>query len=56
MAEEMRKAVNSPELKATWNGMGAETPNVWTDDFGKFASSEVKRWAVVVKSSGAKLD
>ena len=56
MAEEMRKAVNSPELKATWNGMGAETPNVWTDEFGKFASNEVKRWATVVKNSGAKLD
>jgi tripartite-type tricarboxylate transporter receptor subunit TctC len=56
MAEEMRKAVNSPELKATWNGMGAETPNLWADDFGKFAGSEVKRWAAVVKASGAKLD
>ncbi len=56
MAAEMRKAMNSPELKATWNGMGAETPNVWADDFGKFASSEVKRWATVVKNSGAKLD
>jgi tripartite-type tricarboxylate transporter receptor subunit TctC len=56
MAEEMRKAVNSPELKATWNGMGAETPNTWTDDFGRFAGSEVKRWAEVVRNSGAKLD
>jgi tripartite-type tricarboxylate transporter receptor subunit TctC len=56
MAEEMRKAVNSPELKATWNGMGAETPNVWADDFGRFAGAEVKRWAAVVKASGAKLD
>ena len=56
MAAEMRKAVGSPELKATWNGMGAETPDLWTDDFGKFAGNEVKRWAAVVKSSGAKLD
>ncbi len=56
MAAEMRKALNSPELMRTWNGMGAETPDLWTDDFGKFASSEVQRWATVVKNSGAKLD
>ena len=56
MAAEMRKAMNSPELKATWNGMGAETPDTWNADFGKFTSNEVKRWAAVVKSSGAKLD
>ncbi len=36
--------------------MGAETPDLYGDDFGKFVSSEVKRWAEVVKASGAKLD
>ena len=56
MQNEMKKALNSDELKATWNGLGAETPNLWGDDFGKFVSSEVKRWASVVKASGAKLD
>ncbi len=56
MAAEMRKALNSDELKTTWHGLGAETPNLYGDAFGKFVGSEVKRWAEVVKASGAKLD
>ena len=39
-----------------WTGLGAETPNLWGDDFGRFVGSEIKRWAEVVKASGAKLD
>jgi tripartite-type tricarboxylate transporter receptor subunit TctC len=56
MQNEMRKALNSDELKATWNGLGAETPNLWGDAYGSFVGNEIKRWAAVVKSSGAKLD
>jgi tripartite-type tricarboxylate transporter receptor subunit TctC len=56
MQSEMRKALNSDELKATWTGLGTETPNSWGDDFGRFVGGEVKRWAEVVKESGVKLD
>lgn len=56
MQNEMRKALNSDELKTMWTGLGTETPNLWGDDFGKFVGTEIKRWAEVVKSSGAKLD
>lgn len=56
MQAELKKALNSDELKTTWTGLGTSTPNLWGDDFGKFVSSEVKRWASVVKASGAKLD
>ena len=53
---EMKKALGSDELKAAWANLGANPPNIWGADFGRFTSSEVKRWAEVVKASGAKLD
>jgi tripartite-type tricarboxylate transporter receptor subunit TctC len=52
----LREALNSAELKAAWNGLGALTPNLWGEDFGRFVAAETKRWAEVVKASGAKLD
>jgi tripartite-type tricarboxylate transporter receptor subunit TctC len=56
MQAEMRKALNSDDLKATWTGLGTETPNLWSDDFGRFVGGEIKRWAEVVKGAGVKLD
>jgi tripartite-type tricarboxylate transporter receptor subunit TctC len=56
MQAEMKKALNSDELKAAWTSLGTDTPNTYGADFGKFVGSEVKRWAEVVKASGAKLD
>lgn len=56
MQNEMRKALNADEIKTIWTSLGTETPNLWGADFGNFVSNEVKRWAEVVKSSGAKLD
>ncbi len=56
MSAELNKALNSEELVKTWNGLGAETPNLYGDAYGKFVGSEIKRWAEVVKGSGAKLD
>lgn len=56
MQAEMKKALTGDELKGIWTGLGTETPNLYGDAFGKFVSSEVKRWHEVVKASGAKLD
>ena len=56
MESEMKKAMGGDEIKTAWNNLGADVPALWSDNFGKFASSEIKRWAEVVKSSGARLD
>jgi tripartite-type tricarboxylate transporter receptor subunit TctC len=56
MQAEMKKALHSDELKTIWAGLGANPPNIWGDDFGRFVGSEIRRWAEVVKASGAKLD
>jgi tripartite-type tricarboxylate transporter receptor subunit TctC len=56
MQTEMRKALNSDEMKTTWTGLGTETPNLWGDEYGRFVSAELKRWAEVVKTAGVKLD
>jgi tripartite-type tricarboxylate transporter receptor subunit TctC len=56
MRTEMVKALGSDELVKAWNGLGAETPDLYGDAFGKFVNSEIKRWADVVKHSGAKLE
>ena len=56
MQAEMRKAFATPELQATWNSLGTDAPNLYGDAFGAFVKSETKRWAEVVKSSGAKMD
>ena len=56
MQAELRKAFATDDIRNVWHGLGAETPNLYGDAFGQFVSAEVKRWAEVVKRSGAKLD
>ena len=56
IVEELGKAAKSDELKAIWAANGAEFGNLTSAQFGAFVSGEVKRWAAVVKASGAKLD
>jgi tripartite-type tricarboxylate transporter receptor subunit TctC len=56
IVEEVRRAAATDDLKAAWAANGAEFPSQTPQQFGAFVSAEVKRWAAVVKASGAKLD
>ena len=56
IVEEFKKAGNTDEAKLAWANNGAEFGTQTPAQFGAFVSAEVKRWAAVVKNSGAKLD
>ena len=56
IVEDLRKAAATDELKAIWASNGAEFGNLTPQQFGAFVHSEIKRWAEVVKTSGAKLE
>jgi tripartite-type tricarboxylate transporter receptor subunit TctC len=56
LSAEVRKALDTEEVKTIWAGQGAEAPALTGDAFSKFLTSEVARWAVVTKAAGAKLD
>jgi tripartite-type tricarboxylate transporter receptor subunit TctC len=56
MQAAMRNAFAGDDLRTLWGNLGADTPNLYGDAFGAFVTAEVKRWAAVVKASGAKLD
>jgi tripartite-type tricarboxylate transporter receptor subunit TctC len=56
MQADLRKVFATDEIRNLWHGLGAETPNLYGDAFGQFVSAEIKRWAAVVKASGAKMD
>ena len=54
--EEVRRVAATDEIKTAWLANGADFPNITGPAFGQFVNSEMRRWASVVKASGAKLD
>jgi tripartite-type tricarboxylate transporter receptor subunit TctC len=53
---EIRKAVESPEMKGAWEKQGAVAMSMSPDEFGRFMREDIEKWARVVKISGAKAD
>ena len=56
IVDDMKKALATDELKTIWAQNGSEIPNLTMASYGGFVRSEIKRWAAVVKASGAKLE
>lgn len=56
MYQEVRKALDSQELKDIWLNNGSDVPNMTPAQFGTFVTAEIKRWGEVAKKSGAKID
>jgi tripartite-type tricarboxylate transporter receptor subunit TctC len=56
MQQEVAKALNGTELKGVWQSLGAEPGGQPSADMANFVTGEIRKWAQVVKTSGAKLD
>ena len=56
MHAEVVKALGTPELREIWTSQGSETTTMSPEEFARFLNSEIKRWAQVTKTSGARLD
>jgi tripartite-type tricarboxylate transporter receptor subunit TctC len=54
--EEIRKAAQADDARTVWASQGAEFPNLTGAQFDAFVKGEIRKWAQVVKASGAKLD
>jgi tripartite-type tricarboxylate transporter receptor subunit TctC len=53
---EVRKIVNSPEVRETWARQGAAPMSMSTEEFGQYLRDDIAKWAHIVKISGAKVD
>ena len=56
MVEEVKRMGASEEIKAVWAKNGADYGSMTQPQFATFVNEEVKRWAAVVKASGAKIE
>ena len=56
MHAEVVKAIASPELREIWANQGSDNTTMTPDQFSKLLAGDIKRWAQVTKTSGAKLD
>ena len=54
MTSEVRKALDTELLKEIWSKNGSATPTMTGAEFGRFVTSEIKRWSDVVQKAGIK--
>ncbi len=56
MTAEVATALKEPSIQQAWERNGSDVPSLSGEAFGKFVTSEVKRWGEVVKQAGVKLE
>jgi tripartite-type tricarboxylate transporter receptor subunit TctC len=54
--EVIRRACREPDAKTVWAGQGADFPDVTGAQFAQLIHNEIRKWAEVVKVSGARLE
>jgi tripartite-type tricarboxylate transporter receptor subunit TctC len=56
MQAEVSKALATQEVRDIWLANGSDVPSMSQAEFARFLNADIKRWALVTKTSGAKLD
>lgn len=56
MGAELRKALDTAEIKKTWLANGSEIPRYTQPEFAQYLHSEVQRWGKVSQDAGVKAD
>jgi tripartite-type tricarboxylate transporter receptor subunit TctC len=56
LREEVAKALAAPDMIARIKELGSEPGHLFGQDFAAFLAAETKKWAEVVRTSGAKAD
>jgi tripartite-type tricarboxylate transporter receptor subunit TctC len=56
LRDEVAKALKSPDMVARIQELGSEPGTLFGKDFAAFMAGETRKWADVIRTSGAKAD